>query len=797
MEKDVNLWWRIWIIASLFPSFIFAQQIIEAPSYKAFITPNGQIDAYVRISAKPDTIYFRKDRFGGFSFENVNLTQVSQSPSTVVFQGIKDSIRYQLSYSDNHDCLSIVASIENLSSQVFIPKEGVKLYCGINTYMDKYPQWNDTYFPTMLRCERTHFTSYFMTPHKGILAMASPDPIASWSHEYEGKKDTLRGKEIMYGEHRIYTSSLYLLHALPLPPRHPQDLYYLNPGEIKRVRLYLKSVSTLEKVPEFFFQLTEAPNLSAELYTLPQGEKFSGNIFIQNIQRIEIRTPRDEVDTLSIHPIAPNRYQWSYLPYSGIGEYTVTALDTNGKMSEMKLYVRPDFEFYLRSARKEALRSKPTTTHHAECFYPLYTYFLAKKYVPDTHEDTRAEAVFDSIFTTLYEKKTGEMRNGKYRIQDAATMAGILSDRYQITGNEQDLMHAASLVDYLIKCQGKDGGYYNPAHHVHYTSVIYIAKSIMEVMNEEKKLAATSDKWRKIYERHKTSVIKAMDDLAQRGDNVETEGQMTFEDGMISCSVSQLSLAALKTNDEKRRKLYTEQAITLNNKHLCLTQSLIPDSRMNGATLRFWEYQYTVNLMQNGLNSPCGWSAWKYYGSWYLYLLTGKPRYMKEVINGLGSCMQLLDYHTGELRFSFLPDPSIKGYQFMEIPIGSRQPRLNKVVLGEQYIPQISNWHFAAPYAWRKSKFGIDNFVHEIFKCMCEIFMENAYVIEVNPGMLKGINCHLKQEKGHVEVSYDSSRIKNLHVNTTNEYKLKINGEIHQSSGCKWIIGYPDELNPF
>lgn len=57
--------------------------------------------------------------------------------------------------------------------------------------------------------------------------------------------------------------------------------------------------------------------------------------------------------------------------------------------------------------------------------------------------------------------------------------------------------------------------------------------------------------------------------------------------------------------------------------------------------------------MHGGMNSPCGWSAWKIYGSWYLYLLTGEHKYMKQVINALGSCLQLVNINTHKLNFSF------------------------------------------------------------------------------------------------------------------------------------------------
>lgn len=795
--KRIYLKELLFVFALLFFSVSYSQGVIETSSYKVKINDKGRIEYYINKNndVSIDTVQFRKDNYAGFAFDGMEL--MPQKDKENVFRGNKDGIEYSLEYCDDRGNLSVVASVENKSDRIFMPKEGVKLYCGIDTYMDKFPRWNDIYFPTMVRGEKTHLTSYFMTPKGNIMVVASPDPVASWQHEYECHPMTIKGQKITHGLHRIYTSSFYLLHRLPLPERHPQDAYALKPGEKKTAKFYMKHMDSLKDVSETFFALTKAPVLSAELYTLPMNETFNGEIITNEPQYIEIRTPRNEVDTLNLDKIGGNVYKWSYLPYSGIGEYTVTCADKAGKMSEMKLYVRPSFEFYLDNARKEALRSKPTTTHHAECFYPLYSYFLGRKFIPDAEADARAEAVYDSVFSVLYDKEAGEMRNGKWRIQDAATMAGILADKFNVTGNEKDLEYAASLADYLIKCQKEDGGYYNPASKVHYTSVIYIAKSIMEVMNEEKKLAENSRKWNKIYKRHKASVIKAIDDLAARGDNVETEGQMTFEDGMISCSVTQLGLAALKTTDEKKRQKYVEQAINLNKKHLCLTQSLIPDSRMNGATLRFWEFQYTVNLMHNGMNSPCGWSAWKYYGSWYLYLLTGDYSYMKEVINGLGSCMQLLDYNTGELRFGFLPDPYIDSHQFMEIPIGSRNPQLNRVILGEQYIPQISSWHYADPYAWRKTKFGIDNFPHEVYKCMTEVFMENAYIVEIEPGVLKGINCHITVNGKNIAVKYDNKSVKNLHINLKGNYMVKVDNNDYEASGLKWLIGYPDDLQKF
>jgi hypothetical protein len=41
------------------------------------------------------------------------------------------------------------------------------------------------FFPTMMRCEKTHFWGYAMSPEGDILTIGSPDSIASWSLDYQ------------------------------------------------------------------------------------------------------------------------------------------------------------------------------------------------------------------------------------------------------------------------------------------------------------------------------------------------------------------------------------------------------------------------------------------------------------------------------------------------------------------------------------------------------------------------------------------------------------------------------------
>ncbi len=790
--RTLKLILPIFLLFSL--TFLHAQERLESKDFTATIDPHGRLTSCTwRQKGDSTVIAFRQDEHAGFSFKGITL----ESDGTHRYGATIDGIRYQIQYGEENGRLKVTASLENCSGKIFVPETGVKLLTGIDTYMEKYPDWDQIFFPTLQRCEKTHFCAYYMSPEGKILVMGSPDPVSSWSNEYETRPKKTPEASLQIGAHRIYTTSIDLLHRLPLPQRHPQESFSLAPGAEKRVILYLQLTDDLEKVNPILEEMTQAPILSARLYTLAEGERFEGKILSDEPIHAEIRTPRNEVHELKLSAIGTEGCSWNYLPVSGTGTYTVSVQNTQGKLSEMRLFVRPPFTTYLQLARKEGLRSRPTATHHAECFYPFYTYFLAARHLPDKEADQKARQVFDSLYPVLYDSKAGEMRNGKYRLQDAATMAGILSDRYQVTGEKADLKAAAYLVDYLLSCQGEDGALYVPEKHVHYSSVIYPIKSIMEVMEQEKDLALKSKQWEKEYSKQLKGVLAATDNLALLGDNIGTEGQMTFEDGMVSCTITQLALAALKLPDGPQRQAYLQQAEHLWKKHRCLTQSLIPDARMNGATLRFWEYQYAVNLMHNAFNSPCGWTCWKLYGDWYLYLLTGKPGYLQDFLNGMGSALQLLNIDTGKLNFSFLADPYIDAEQFTETPIGSRRPVRNRVIVGEQYIPQISFWHKADPYAWRPTKFGIDNFVHEVFKCMSETLLENAFILETDEG-LKGINCHLEESGENLIVHFNDRTVSYLHVNLQHPHTFIVDGKSYMAEkGYGWLTGTPESLKAF
>jgi hypothetical protein len=205
---------------------------------------------------------------------------------------------------------------------------------------------------------------------------------------------------------------------------------------------------------------------------------------------------------------------------------------------------------------------------------------------------------------------------------------------------------ASGFADYAVSRQGADGNYDN------YTVIFYPVKSVMTVMAAEKMAAAEDGRFKAAYDRHYDSAKKAMDFLVRSGEDLITEGQNTFEDGMISCASTQLGLFALLQKDAGERRHYAQASRKMLLAHRCLEQLLIPDSRMNGATLRFWEAQYDVLIgkSRNMMNSPHGWSASVIPGLWFQFLLTGEEEWLRKAMNAMDSCAGTLQVATNSRR---------------------------------------------------------------------------------------------------------------------------------------------------
>ena len=81
-----------------------------------------------------------------------------------------DQVECRLTYQSWKGQPALKVTLENKGNVPFQPtKAGLKL--GIDTYMDKYPDWFGKYFPTLMRNEKTHFYGYLQTPAGHALGM--------------------------------------------------------------------------------------------------------------------------------------------------------------------------------------------------------------------------------------------------------------------------------------------------------------------------------------------------------------------------------------------------------------------------------------------------------------------------------------------------------------------------------------------------------------------------------------------------------------------------------------------------
>lgn len=713
-----------------------------------------------------DTVEFRADEYVGPSLwldgKSLSL-QAGRGKGR--FEGESEGLRYALCYVPDGQGLRLEVECENISGKAMDSLQ-LSLRLGINTEMDAYPHWRKVFFPTLLRCEKTHFWGYLMNPDGRVLVVASPDPVASWHLHYNNDKEL---HSFGHG-HRIRTLSLDLVNPLPLPERHPA-LHGLKRGEKRSWEVCLEEVPGLDAVGEAVCRRTGAPFGQAEYYTVAPDDTVRVAVTAKGKPALVLADEAGNVLPVQLEKRGKDcraGYEAVFC-LSEPGRYALR-MEDGGKVSEMVVACREGlYSDYVKAARRAALRYPQKASTHTESWYGFFSAYLARCYFPDAELDAEVDKMFWAAYPLMYDTLTNLPLHTQHRIQNHAMMAALCAARYRAGGDSRDLERAAALADFICSTQQADGSY--RSGRTHYTSVIYVAKALMEVMEQEKPLAQCDSLWRARYEAHYVSVKRAIDDLALHLDNIQTEGEMTFEDGMISCSYTQISqFALLQPEGSPERRRYTEAAEKLCAMHRCLSQLVVPDARMHGGSLRFWEAQYDILTFPDMLNSPHGWTAWRIYGLRNLYLLTGKYEYLRQMVNAMGTCLGLMNPRTAELHWAFVCDPYVEAAVFVPDEEKPGQGKYVYKVIGEQYMPMISDW-YRAPMDksvsgyWKYDGGCCDNDVHEIFKCLGEILLTSAYVCELPDGTLKAINCHAWRTTDGIAVEPAEACIRAVHLN--------------------------------
>ncbi|HIR34081.1 MAG TPA: hypothetical protein IAB85_07695 [Candidatus Coprenecus merdigallinarum] len=445
-----------------------------------------------------------------------------------------DGVECSLTYTSWKGEPALQITLTNRGHVPFQPvKAGLRL--GIDTYMDTYPEWFGKYFPTLMRNEKTHFTGYLQTPSGHTLGLVCPQPVASWSVEYNlGYQDPAPH---WFMGHRIESLNIDLLNALPLPSRNPQDLWCLRQGESRSWTLVLIDIEAPGQFETELSSIADIPMIRMERTGYGAGETAVFDVLGDSPQVIVTDDSGRQMDlAVGKVPGAEGAVRIS-CPLTETGLYTVKATDGD-RQAEGILTVHAPWQWILERAREGAWKYSQKATSHIESWYGFHSAFIAARYFPDKELDAKLTDRFEYLFNLLHDTVSMRPRYYSFRIQNTSGTIGMLVDRYQAHGDIWDLQRASRLADWLISEQQREDGAYVNRNTV-YTSVIYIAKSMMELALAEREAAA---------ERHYLSAKRAVDQLVASQGDFETEGEMTFEDGMISCSALQIGMLALLTN---------------------------------------------------------------------------------------------------------------------------------------------------------------------------------------------------------------------------------------------------------
>lgn len=508
-----------------------------------------------------------------------------------------------------------------------------------------------------------------MNPNGRVLAIASPDPLASWAIEYVGLS------------HLVTTTSLDPLHTLPLPPRHPQDLAELKPGETREWRIVLAPcpTNTMSRLRWLRFAMRRCFSSNARPWRPRKPPRSPHCIQGRPNFRAPLQTgnlspwtPVDRTRGFSKRRIIPAFTHSRRRPMEEVAKRRSSSA-SHGRGISSKLVVK-------RCAflKRQALTAK-CGLGFSRCTWPSHS-------LPDAELHARAESQFAPFLEVTLNRTTAKLKGTKAqtwpeRPQNNSWMIGLLTDRYQVTKNPDDLDLAARFADNFIRdFQQADGSFKG------YSALTQGNWFLLDLAACEQPLIDQNPKWSGSRERLLAAARRSAEDMVAKKDNVQTEGQRVFEDTMIGAAVTLLSLSALNEPDPLNRQRYVDAAKLMYAKHACLRQEIVPDARVRGGSLRFWESQYDVLMKPNMMNSPHGWTSRNSPGLLFLYLLTGEERYLADFMDTVGSCIQMIETETGTLRWAFIPDPFIKADVFEPDPEKPGQGRYVSKTLGEAYI---------------------------------------------------------------------------------------------------------------
>jgi hypothetical protein len=308
-----------------------------------------------------------------------------------------------------------------------------------------------------------------MSPLGNILALGTEEPVASYAHNYIFEEN----KEWTWG-HQIKTSSLDLIHKLPLPLRHPHNLTCIPKGKTMTWHIHIGALNRLEDIKRTLAVWTGSPMVELERYTIAAGEGINAQIISPaHIKSIALYSPENNLVSSFVpskiklfskksdgrdsgNDGATNIYYCNDLEdcvrgLSHIGLYRLRIVNENSQMAEATFYIRHPWSWYIKQARNSVVASPPYMGLSCETFYGYYPSFIAARVFPDKEKDNVLLKRFERDAFLLIDTITGIPREAAMpkRIQNFSSMIGMYVEMWKATANISYLRIASRIADYL------------------------------------------------------------------------------------------------------------------------------------------------------------------------------------------------------------------------------------------------------------------------------------------------------------------------------------------------------------
>ena len=654
------------------------------------------------------------------------------------FEGRAGDLSVWLAFADRYGSLALVAGIRNEGKT---PQTALR--AGLRLGLD-LAQGNGRLWPAVLRCEKTHFWGAAASTDGATIALACTTPIASWHADRDDQ-----------GVIRALT--LDLLCPGPLPKRHPEKLDSLAPGESREWIISLAEVKPTE-MKQRLSVLTTAPMIEMEHYTQDAGPSFRFTVFSREQVSVSVRPPKGDVRQMRMTAIRPGEYFGEFRPAvekgkDASGLHTLVATDSTGHVAEALFCIRRPWTDYLKGAWTAALAKPQKASPFAATWRGLFTELRAMHYLVNLSGELQSRGDISEIMALLWDVEKRLLCFPETPRADRAAVAAFFAERYFYNQEKEELQTAIRLFDELAS--PAVGGTAPPPLD------FATGMPLFRVLNAERMAGAGDARLKESYDRHLAFLRRGMDELAGRADRV-AEAEDASGDGALLARFASLQrepAAAAKYREAARRFAAAQRS---------LAEVAVPDCRAAALPPHAGVVPSGIKASPDLLCISAA-NVREIYAAWHLYLLTGEEPFLRQALEGLGACCQLLNTTSGELRFAYATEPAITATMFEEDPARSGMGRDAPQQVGESYLPMIGGWFKPAKESRSvkpgENGFCTDNGVHEIFACMEEIALTTAYLVERPDGTLAGWNCTVsKTEAGETLIVPADRCVVRMHV---------------------------------